>query len=161
VVESKAPADRTAEGAAESTADPAAESTANSTAELLAERYGAPTPPRRRRRAFWLTAGGLGAVGTAALVMIAVGFFEPDATGSQVGFDVVDDTQVQVIFDVTKPEEATATCTLEALTEGYGQAGIVDVTIGPQQQHTTRITTDISTTELATTGVIRECNLVG
>ncbi|HLS63218.1 MAG TPA: DUF4307 domain-containing protein [Ruania sp.] len=164
VVESKAPADRTAESAAESTAGRAAESTAdrtaNSTAELLAERYGAPTPPHRRRRALWLTAGGLGAVGIAALVMIAVGFFEPDATGSQVGFDVVDDTQVQVIFDVTKPEEATATCTLEALTEGYGQAGIVDVTIGPQQQHTTRITTDIATTELATTGVIRECNLV-
>ena len=156
MVESKAPADRTAQSTPGRTAD----RTAQSTAELLAERYGAPAPPRRRRRALWLTAGGLGAVGVAALVMIAVGFFEPDATGSQVGFDVVDDTQVQVIFDVTKPEEATATCTLEALTEGYGQAGIVDVTIGPQQRHTTRITTDITTTELATTGVIRECNLV-
>ncbi|WP_022918552.1 DUF4307 domain-containing protein [Ruania albidiflava] len=130
------------------------------TAQVLAERYGAPVPARRRRRALWFTAGGLAAVGVAALVMIGIGFFEPDATASQVGFDVVDDSRVHVIFDVTKPEEATATCTLEALTEGYGQAGIVDVTIGPQDRHTTRISADIATTELATTGVIRECRLV-
>lgn len=138
------------------------DSTARSerTAQVLAERYGTPVTPRRRRRALWFTAGGLAVVGVAVLVMIGIGYFEPDATANQVGFDVVDDTQVHVVFDVTKPEEATATCTLEALTEGYGQAGIVDVVIGPQDHHTTRISADIATTERATTGVIRECDLV-
>ena len=153
-MESKAPEAAPAEGA---DTDSAPE---QRTARLMAERYGAPANPRRRRRGLWITAGGLGALGIAALVMIAVGFFEPDAAGSQVGFDVVDETRVQVIFDVTKPLEATATCTLEALNEGYGQVGIVDVRIGPADHHTTRITADIATTELATTGVIRDCSIV-
>lgn len=130
------------------------------TARLMAERYGAPTPVRRRRRALWLTAGSLGVLGIATLVWISVQFFEPEATSEQVGFDVVDETQVQVIVDVSKPNDATATCTLEALNEGYGQVGITDVTVGPQDQRTTRLTVDIATTELATTGVVRECTLV-
>ncbi len=157
MVESQVPAGAAAPSAP---ADPAAPGAPADRDTLLVERYGVPPSPRRRRRALWLTAGGTGALGVAALVMIGIGFFEPDAAASQVGFDVVDDSRVQVIFDVTKPEDATAVCTLEALTEGYGQAGILDVRIGPQEHHTTRITVDIATTELATTGVVRECHLV-
>ena len=130
------------------------------TAQVMAERYGAATPARRHRRALWLTAGSLGVLGIATLVWISVQFFDPEATSEQVGFDVVDETQVQVIVDVSKPNDATATCTLEALNEGYGQVGITDVTVGPQDQRTTRLTVDIATTELATTGVVRECTLV-
>ncbi|WP_147918164.1 DUF4307 domain-containing protein [Ruania zhangjianzhongii] len=133
---------------------------AERTAQVMAERYGSRPPVRRRKRALWLTAGSLGTIGIATLVWISVQFFDPDATSEQVGFDVVDDTQVQVIVDVSKPNEATATCTLEALNEGYGQVGITDITIGPQDQRTTRLTVDIATTELATTGVVRECSLV-
>lgn len=133
---------------------------AGRTAQVMAERYGAPPPARRRRRALWLTAGSLGLLGIAMLVWISIEFFEPEATSEQVGFDVVDDRQVQVILDISKPNEETATCTLEALNEGYGQVGITDVTVGPQDERTTRVTVDIATTELATTGVIRECTLV-
>lgn len=161
MVESKAPGAPRAAGSADGAAEPHPRTGgADRTARVMAERYGRPPSPRRRRRALWLTAGSLGVLGVATLVMISIGFFEPDATASQVGFDVVDDSRVQVIFDVTKPEQATASCTLEALNEGYGQVGIVDVTIGPRDHHTTRVTTDIATTELATTGVVRECRLV-
>lgn len=133
---------------------------ADRTAQVMAERYGAPTPARRSRRALWLTAGSLGVLGVALLVWISIEFFAPEATSEQVGFDVVDETHVQVIVDVSKPHDATATCTVEALNEGYGQVGITDVTVGPHDQRTTRLTVDIATTELATTGVVRECSLV-
>ena len=133
---------------------------AERTAQVMAERYGAPTPAHRRRRRLWLTAGSLGVLGIAVLVWISIEFFAPEATSEQIGFDVIDETHVQVIVDVSKPLDRTATCTLEALNQGYGQVGIVDVTVGPQDQRTTRLTVDITTAELATTGVVRECTLV-
>lgn len=128
-------------------------------AQVMAERYGT-VDHKRRRRGLWVLIGALSTVGIAVLVMIGVGFFAPDANGQRVGFEVVDDTEVRVLFDVTKPEDSTASCTLEALNVGYGQVGLREIVIGPQDQHTVRVRETVATTEKATTGLVRDCRLI-
>src|SRR5699024_6989446 len=128
-------------------------------AQVMAERYGT-VDHKRRRRGLWVLIGVLSAVGIAVLVMIGVGYFAPDANGQRVGFEVVDDTQVRVLFDVTKPEDTTASCTLEALNVGYGQVGLREIVIGPQDHHTVRLRETVATTEKATTGLVRDCRLI-
>ncbi|MBZ2196602.1 DUF4307 domain-containing protein [Occultella gossypii] len=128
-------------------------------AALLADRYGRrPDGGARRLRARVLI-GVLAAVGIAVLVWIAVDMFAPSVDSRDVGFHVVDSESVRVTFDVTKPAERSAVCTLEALSTGYGQVGLLEVEIGPQPADTVRITSEVATSELATTGLVRACTL--
>lgn len=128
-------------------------------ARVMAERYGT-VNHQRRRRWLWVLVGALSVAGIAVLVMIGAGFFAPDAEGQRVGFKVVDDTEVRVLFDVTKPEDATASCTLEAQNVSHGQVGLREIVIGPQDHHTVRLRETLATTEPATTGLVRDCRLI-
>lgn len=139
--------------------EPESPEAAERRARLMAERYGT-VNHKRRRRGMWVLIAALSTVGVAVLVMIGVGFFAPDANAQRVGFEVVDDTEVRVLFDVTKPEDTTASCTLEALNVSYGQVGLREIVIGPQNHHTIRLRETVATTELATTGLVRDCRLI-
>lgn len=158
MVESDAP--RGVPGTTAPGPEPGSTASAERVAQVMAQRYGA-VDHKRRRRWLWITVGVLSTIGAAVLVMIGVGFFEPDATAQRVGFEVVDASEVRVLFDVTKPEDTTASCTLEALNVGYGQVGLREIVIGPQDHHTVRLRETVATTEMATTGLVRDCRLIG
>ncbi|SEE96525.1 DUF4307 domain-containing protein [Ruania alba] len=130
-------------------------------AAMLAERYGRrPGQDRRSRRSTRIVAIVCAILGIAVLVLIGTNVLRPAATAQDVGFAVLDDSQVRVTFDVTKPDDRSATCTLEALNTGFGQVGLLEVVIPPAEGPTTRHTATVATTELATTGVVRDCELL-
>jgi hypothetical protein len=121
------------------------------------DRYGRARSPVRRR------------AGIAVLVVVAaaaLGWFawaaysgRESATGTDVGFVVVDDGTVQVTFDVTKPKEATATCTVEAMDSGFSVVGTVRVSVGPAEHGVVRRTATVRTTNRATTGRVTTCSV--
>jgi flagellar basal body-associated protein FliL len=126
--------------------------------QTLDERYGRGRPGR----------GKIVAVVVAVLVLAAaVGWFAyasiagaASATGTDVGFHVVDDGTIQVTFDVTKPKKSSATCTVQALDPSFATVGTLQVTIGPAGTGTVRRTVTLRTTNRATAGEVTTCAVV-
>lgn len=129
--------------------------------ELLARRYGEQPSPEQRRRTRVVVASVSAVLGLAVVVWLSLGLLRPGVEARDVGFTVHDETSIEVVFDVTMAPGATATCTIEALNTAFGQIGLLDVEVGPSQSDTVRVTVDVATTELATTGVVRDCVLAG
>lgn len=74
-----------------------------------------------------------------------------------IGHDIVDETEVQVIFEVSVDPGTPVTCTVEALSTSYGIVGWVQVDLPPSETHTSTYVQDVRTSELATTGLASEC----
>lgn len=81
-----------------------------------------------------------------------------DVQWKDVGFHVDGTTAVDVTFDVTKPREATVTCTVQALAESYAQVGVRTVEVGPADTATQRLRVRVATTQQAVTGVVESCS---
>jgi Domain of unknown function (DUF4307) len=121
------------------------------------DRYG--RAPSRRARILLIAA-------VALVVLVAVGWFawaayesRSSATGTDVGFNVLDNASVQVTFDVTKPKDQTATCVVQALDSGFAVVGTSRVQVGPADQSVVRRTATVRTTNRATTGHVTSCSL--
>lgn len=124
--------------------------------DLMASRYG--HKPKRSKR-YWLWISGVGIVLMAFGALIAtIANFNPVQT-KDIGFSVKDATQVVLDFEISKPKEATAVCSLESLNEQFSQVGYKEIEIGPQETDTVRFSISINTTELATTALVDECRL--
>lgn len=157
--------------------------TAPAQAPDLAERYGRTKPRPRQAAALpgevdpWdesdgvrprpkLTVGARVAVtlALAAGVAIAAWFTIVDTqrdpvTFTDVGFSVTSAEAVEVTFDVSMPPGTEAVCTVTALSQSFAEVGAVDVEVGPDSARTARHTVTIATTELATTGVVDNCDM--
>ena len=81
------------------------------------------------------------------------------ATFRTQGYALIDDTHVEVTFTVSKPQEATAECQVEALSSGAAQVGLRSVTVGPAAATATTVTTVVRTSERAVTGQPTACVL--
>lgn len=127
--------------------------------DLRAARYGETASPRQRRLRTRLVVVVAAVLGAAVVVWLAIGVLQPDVTSQDVGFTVRDETSVEVVFDVHLPPGARATCTVEALSSGFGQVGLVDVEVGPTDRSPVRVRVDVATSELAATGIVRDCAL--
>ena len=126
--------------------------------DQLADRYGTPVSPRRRRTR--LAVGAVAALLALGWVVWAgLGQAGADVRASDVGFRVVSDQQVDVTYDVGKDPGRTAVCTLQALDRGKGTVGLAKVETGPTRERVTRTTATIRTSALAVTGIVRECVL--
>jgi hypothetical protein len=126
-------------------------------ADLPADRYG--RAASRRTRTIWIAA-------VAVVVVVAVGWFawaayesRSSATGTDVGFDVLDNATVTVTFDVTKPQDKTATCVVQALDSGFDVVGTSRVQVGPADAGVVRRTATVRTTNRATTAQVTSCSL--
>jgi Domain of unknown function (DUF4307) len=124
--------------------------------DLMESRYG--HKPKRSRR-YWVL---ISAVGIALMALgalfAAMANFNPVQT-KDIGFSVKDATQVVLDFEISKPKNATAICSLESLNEQFSQVGYKEIEIGPQDTDTVRFSISINTTELATTALVDECRL--
>jgi len=104
----------------------------------------------------------LGALAIAFLAwVINHHFLGPSVDTHEVSFAVADDqASVDLIFDVTMPPGREAECTLEALDRNFGQAGLVDVQVGPFETTTTRVSETIVTSAAPVTAQVRSCALI-
>jgi hypothetical protein len=101
----------------------------------------------------------LAVVGLAWVVWAGLGAAQREVRWSEVGYDVVDDTTVEVTFTVVKDPSATAACRLEALNGRYAQVGLTTVEVGPAEQRAVSRTATVRTQERAVTGLVDSCTL--
>lgn len=133
---------------------------------LESEEVRAGTGPRIReawrslsaaRRRFVVVGVILGLLGTAVGVWFALAATATKPNWRDVSYDVVDDQTVDVRFEVTKPRDMTAVCTVLAQETNHGVVGRMQVTVGPSGQLSTITQTRIRTTSLAVIGTVRTC----
>jgi hypothetical protein len=124
--------------------------------DLMASRYGH-KPKRSKRYWLWISVVGIVLMAFGALIA-TIANFNP-VQSKDIGFAVKDATQVVLDFEISKPKDATAICSLESLNEQFSQVGYKEIEIGPQDTDTVRFSISINTTELATTALVDECRL--
>lgn len=122
-----------------------------------AQRYG---EQPRSRRGVLVAALVTAAVVVAGLGWVAWGMLQPAAEGEVGTYEVVDATRVDYVLEATRPVGTTAVCTVEAIGAGYGQVGIVDVTVPPSDTLVTRQRLSMATSERASAVAVRACRLL-
>ncbi len=121
-----------------------------------AGRYG---DDRRGRTGLWIAAGTLMAVIVAWSAWVALGIARQpvhwsDAIGVQ-----RDAGHLELSFQVTMQPGHRAVCTVEALSSGFGQVGLMDVPVGPSPRSTVTVNVLIPTSEPAVSGNVKACAL--
>lgn len=122
------------------------------------ERYGDVRPPWHRAVARLLAAAVVVA-GLGWVVWAGLHHANRDVRWDEVGFSVVDDSRLDLTFDVIKDPEASATCRLEALNVAYAVVGVAQVEVGPADGRTSRLSAPITTQERAVSAVVKHCEL--
>ncbi|MFM1957862.1 MAG: hypothetical protein RI929_225 [Actinomycetota bacterium] len=124
--------------------------------DLLATRYG---KRAKLSKVSWRWISAIGIILMAIGVLFASMANYNPVQSQDIGFSVKDPTQVILDFELTKPIDAVAVCSVEALNEQFGQVGYKVIEIGPQETGKVRLSVSINTTELATTALVDECRL--
>ncbi|WP_194164880.1 DUF4307 domain-containing protein [Pseudactinotalea sp. HY158] len=130
---------------------------ADHSAPALQDRYGA---PRQTHRTTVRIAWAAGIVGALVMAWIMWGAFRPTVHNQLVGFDVSDPALTSVTFNVIKPADRSARCTVEALNTGFAQVGVLQVEVGPAQEDLVTLHREVRTSEPATTAIISSCELI-
>ena len=104
----------------------------------------------------------IGTLGIAAGIALAV-WFGLSATLGQpswqtTGYKVVDDQNVRVTFEVSRPGGKALTCTVEALARDFGVVGTSQVQVQASSDETSTQTANLRTTSRAVTGQVRTCS---
>jgi len=102
----------------------------------------------------------VGLVAVVAFAWVSWGMLQPSAEGEVGVFTAVDDGHVELVLEVTRPVGSTAVCTLEAVGSGFGQVGIVDVTVAPADTQVSRVHLTMATSETATIAMVKRCDLL-
>lgn len=124
----------------------------------LDARYG--RTPARSRRERLLGIGVLVAILLAATMWVWWVGTEQDSTQLQtrdIGMTIVDDSTVEVVFEVSVDPGTVVECGIEALNTAYGIVGWVQLELPPAEAFTTTHVVEMRTSELATTGLVSEC----
>lgn len=124
-----------------------------------AGRYGR-VPTARGRRMVVVAAAVGGALVVALLVWIGADLLRDPVQWRDVGFSVQGPQAVEVTFDVVKDPAVTAVCTVHALSSGFAEVGVIEMTAGPAPARVERHTVTVATAELAVTGIVDGCRVV-
>ncbi len=95
------------------------------------------------------------------MVWLAIAAFSVPVRTMDRGFEIVNDTAIDVTFVVVKNAGATVTCRVHALNPSFAEVGVKDVLVGPAEDAAVQLTTRVATSELATTGLVQWCEVVG
>jgi len=117
-------------------------------------------PTARGRRAVFAALAIGGALVVALIVWIGVGVLQDPVQWKNVGYSVRGPDRIDVTFDVIKDRAVTAECTIHALSSGYAEVGVLQVTAGPGPARIQRHTVTLATQELAVTGIVDTCRVV-
>lgn len=110
------------------------------------------------RRRFVALGVALTVIGTVIAVWFALSATVNKPNWRDMAFEVPNEQVVRVRFEVTKPPDMTAVCTLLAQQTNHGVVGRTTLTIPPADQRTTWHEAQIRTTSLATIGTVRTCH---
>jgi hypothetical protein len=128
---------------------------------LLQDRYGPRTTPGRRRLLLALGAAVL--VLTLAFIGWVTILERPAVNWDDVGFNVVSDAAISVTFDVNFSGSGSGTaavCTVQALNSLRTEVGLQDARVQPGPGGRVRATVTVTTSERATTGLVKACTEV-
>jgi hypothetical protein len=128
------------------------------TATELDRRYGrTPQGARRTRVILVSTAAAFAVVLVAWLVWGGLLSANADIEAIDTGHTVVDDTLVQVRYQLTVEPGTPVTCAFQAQNSTFAIVGWKIVEVEPSQRRVRTLGTEIRTTELAVTGLIYRC----
>jgi hypothetical protein len=125
-----------------------------------AGRYG-PERAAGRRPAWLVPAVVVGVLAAAVLVWLGITTFRDPVQWQDVGFSITGPESIDVTFQVTKAPGATVRCRVRALNKGFAEVGVLPVDIGPSSERVQRLTVTVRTAELAVTGTVDTCTVVG
>jgi uncharacterized protein (DUF58 family) len=114
-------------------------------------------PRTTPRWAVALLASMLGAALLAATVLAWHRSSEAKVPYTVLGYTVVDDSTVEVRFEVHADAGSTATCLVQARDRDGRVVAVRKLTVGPSVSGTTQATTVLSTTGRAATGEVTAC----
>lgn len=104
----------------------------------------------------------IGTLGIAAGIALAVWFGLSSTLGQPnwqtTGYKVVDDQNVRVTFEVSRPGGKALTCTVEALARDFSVVGTAQVGVPASSEETSTETATLRTTSRAVTGQVRTCS---
>ncbi len=104
----------------------------------------------------------IGTLGIAAGIALAVWFGLSSTLGQPnwqtTGYKVVDDQNVRVTFEVSRPGGKALTCTVEALARDFSVVGTAQVDVPASSDETSTETATLRTTSRAVTGQVRTCS---
>ena len=118
----------------------------------LAGRYGS----RGRPRWLWPVVAAVGvAIGVALAAWVA---FQPRPVSAELyGYEVVDDTRVEITLNVHRPEPLAVQCTVYAQAKDHSIVGEKTVTVPADDREDVRVSISLETERRAVTGVLRTC----
>ena len=125
-----------------------------------AGRYG-PDRTARRRPAWLVPAAVVALLAAVVIVWLGTSALRDPVQWQDVGFSIAGPERIDVTFDVTKDVAATVRCDVTALSRSFAQVGIASVKLGPATDRVQRVTLPVATAELAVTGTVDTCVVVG
>lgn len=114
-----------------------------------------------RETATWWVVGVLGvAIMLAGVIWYGVKTQVGAVIPQVIEYHVVDDTQVEVSYQVNRPDERGLLCVIAALDDRHGRVGAAEDRV-PAGAGWVRRTVQVRTTQRAVTGVVDSCTRVG
>ena len=127
----------------------------------LDERYGRRPASPRRRRAAVAAVGAVAVAGLAWVVWAGAGLAQRETVTHQVvGFSAPTDTEVDLVFQVTKDAGSTARCDVRALAADFTTVGWLTVDVGPAQRDVVQQEVAIRTQQRAVSAEVMGCELL-
>ena len=80
-------------------------------------------------------------------------------TWTNLGYDVIDDRNVDVTYLVSRPSGRDVTCVIRALDQSFGTVGQLEVAIAGSDDQSVKLTTRVNTTTRAVTGLVKSCSV--
>jgi hypothetical protein len=140
------------------TEEPTSSPVPPATSPDIDERYGRTPRDRRRVRTLaWTAAGGFAVVLIAWLVWGGVLEGLDKIEAQNIGHTVLNDKEVEVVWNVTAEPGDEVSCALQALNESFSIVGWKIVELPPTEERTRELTEVVRTTELSVTGLIYRC----
>jgi hypothetical protein len=126
------------------------------TDELLAARYGAPSP--QRRRLVLVAVAALALVSLALLGWIAWYHSNPAVQGELERFEVVSPHEVELVIAVRRDTGAAVECTVSARAADHALVGEQKVTIPAGREGSVEFSGSVSTDREATSVTVSNCH---
>ncbi|HEX5331897.1 MAG TPA: DUF4307 domain-containing protein [Cellulomonas sp.] len=125
-----------------------------------AGRYG-PDRSERRRPAWLVPAAVATLLAAVVIAWLGTSALRDPVQWQDVGFSIAGPERIDVTFEVTKDPAATVRCDVTALSRSFTEVGIGSVELGPSADRVQRVTVQVATAELAVTGTVDTCVVVG